>query len=120
MNPNHAKSHTNTINRDSFRLDTSNPEIGDSGTVEATVNGETRRVPANIGGPDVIYTWLLARYSDDPKWYTVVLNSEEDGREYFEMGTPSAPDHLNGLEPDEIQFMFREFRELAQPEGGAA
>ena len=101
------------INRASFRFDAIDPEIGDQGSVEVTVNGETRRVPANIGGSDVIYTWLLARYGDDPKWYTVVLNSKEDGREYFEMGTPSAPDHLEYIVPDEIQSKFREFRELS-------
>ena len=113
----------NIINRSAFRFDTSNPEIGDEGFVDATINGETRTLACRIGGENVIYTRLKGRYGTDPRWYTIVLNSEEGGQEYVMVDEPSAPDHLDVIEPTEIKF--RElaqisFHELAQAEGGAA
>jgi hypothetical protein len=38
------------INRDTFRLDTDNPEIGDSGTVEVSVSGSHHDARTHLQG----------------------------------------------------------------------
>ncbi len=115
MNHTEVIERTAIINRASFRLDTGNPEIGDEGTVEVNINGETRIEPCGIGGEDVIHACLKGRYGDDPRWWTVRVDSQEDGTEYYVADEAFAPKHLAGAVPTEIRFMAREHARVLAP-----
>lgn len=117
MNPIH---HTTRpiINRDSFRFYTSNPEIGDNGTVEVTVNGETRRVLCIIDGSENIHVQnLYGRFGRSTRWWSLQVVSSIDGAEEYRIHEFPAPAALHGRVPDEIHFMDRA---LLLQEGGAA